>query len=284
MPKTFSCIVLADNLSNQYNFNITFACFCVMLTLGTITFCIILGLSAGFIDAIAGGGGLIVIPGLLLCGVPPHSALGTNKISAFLGTAIALFTFSKNRLVFWKMVFYGVGFSLLGSWLGSLLALNLDNELLGKIILFSLPVAMGLTLLPKNEKRKTEFEYNGVKFWVILPLVCLLLGAYDGFFGPGTGTFLILGLHWILGMNLLEASANAKAFNLASNFSAAVTFLFYGAVYWPLAILLSICVMTGNWLGSKLAIKAGSKVVRRFLTVSLCLLLLSLAYQYFFAG
>lgn len=277
MPKIYRMGLFCKKFIYRYKFY-------VMLTLGTIIFCIIIGLSAGFIDAIAGGGGLIVIPGLLLCGVPPHNALGTNKISGFLGTSIALLTFSHNRLVLWKMVLYGVGFSLLGSWLGSLLALNLENELLGKIILFCLPIAMLITLLPKNEKRKTVFKYAGVKFWVILPVVCLLIGAYDGFFGPGTGTFLILVLHWILGMNLLEASANAKAFNLASNFSAAVTFLFYGAVYWPLAILLSIAVMTGNWLGSKLAIKAGPKVVRRFLTVSLCLLLISLAYQYFFAN
>lgn len=254
-----------------------------MLTMTMALVCGFAALAGGFIDAISGGGGLLTIPALLLTGVPPHVALGTNKVSACLGTSVALFNFSRNHLVSWRMALYGIGFSWLGSWLGSLLALHLDPEALGKILVILLPIAMIGTLLPRKSQTNDDQPLTGLRFWVALPIICFAIGAYDGFFGPGTGTFIILALHWILGMGLIVSSATAKAFNLASNISAAVAFMWHGAVFWSLAIIMGCCFMAGNWLGSILAIRIGSGAVRVFLLVSLAFLLVSLVWRYFVA-
>lgn len=234
-------------------------------------------------DAISGGGGLLTIPALLLTGVPPHYALGTNKISACLGTAVSLVNFSKHGLVNWRLALWGIPFSLIGSWLGSLLALFLDSALLGKILVALLPVAMLATLMPSKKRETMPLDAHPLQFWLILPAICLSVGCYDGFFGPGTGSILILLLHWALFMNLIAASATAKAFNLASNVSAAISFAWHGTVIWTLGIIMGACFMIGNWAGSQFAIRAGNKAVRKFLIISLFLLMATLMWQYFLA-
>lgn len=249
----------------------------------SLIICSIAALAGGFIDAISGGGGLLTIPALLLTGVPPHFALGTNKISACLGTAISLINFSRHKLVNWRMAFWGIPFSLAGSWLGSLLALHLDSAILGKVLVIMLPFAMIITLLPQKTNENFSPAVSGLRYWLLLPIVCVSIGCYDGFFGPGTGTILILLLHWCMRQNMLGASATAKAFNLASNVSAAVSFIWHNSIIWSLGIAMGICFMIGNWLGSAFAIHAGSGAVRKFLLVSLLLLLGSLVWQYFFA-
>lgn len=243
--------------------------------------CGLAALGGGFIDAIAGGGGLLTVPALLVSGVPPHVALGTNKVSACMGTAVALLNFARGGLVQWRMVALGVGFSVVGSWLGTLAALTLNSTLLAKVIVFLLPVGMIGALLPQKRRDKSIDPTRGARFWVALPLICLVIGAYDGFFGPGTGSFLILALHWFLGLNLVLASGTAKAFNLGSNISGAVSFVWHGVVQWPLALLMAACFMTGNWLGSTLAIRVGAKAVRVVLIISLLILLVTLVWRYF---
>lgn len=255
-----------------------------MVTITTLVVCGAAALIGGFIDAISGGGGLLTIPALLLTGIPPHFALGTNKVSACLGTTISLINFGRHGLVCWKMAAWGIGFSIVGSWLGSLLALHLDSALLGKILVALLPVAMVATLLPQKSAQNVEMVSDGAGFWVELPIVCIAIGLYDGFFGPGTGSILILCLHWFLRMDLVRASGTAKAFNLASNVSAAISFIWHGAVLWTLGLTMAACFMLGNWAGSSFAIRAGSSAVRKFLVVSLLLLLASLIWQYFIAS
>lgn len=254
-----------------------------MLTLSwsIAVFCGLASLMGGFIDAISGGGGLLTVPALLICGIPPHIALGTNKVGACLGTFVALMNFSANHLVKWRMVLYGVGFSLFGSWLGSLLALTLSQEVLAKMLVILLPCGMLATIIPRS-KRETNYQnISDWHFWILLPFVCLFIGIYDGFFGPATGSFLILALHLLIGVELVAASATAKAFNLASNLSAAISFIWHGAIFWPLALLMAACLMLGNWLGSTLAIRIGPAIVRKLLYISFLLLLLTLVWQYF---
>lgn len=252
-----------------------------MLTLSVALICGAAALAGGFIDAIAGGGGLLTIPALLLCGVPPHVTLGTNKVSACCGTAIALFNFGKHGLVRWQMAVIGVPFSVVGSWLGAFLAMRLEPQLLGRIIIGLLPLAMLITLLPHKKRGDASPVLAAARLWAILPLICLALGCYDGFFGPGTGSFLILALHWCLRLDLIGASATAKAFNLASNVSGAVSFIWHDSVLWRLGFIMAGCFMAGNLLGSQFAVRAGSKAVRVFLAVSLALLLASLVWRYF---
>lgn len=254
-----------------------------MLTVTTALICGLAALAGGCIDAISGGGGLLTIPALLFCGIPPHFALGTNKVSACMGTAISLINFSRHHLVQWHMAAMGIPFSLIGSWLGSLLALWLNPQILGKILIGLLPVAMILTLLPPKKRKDDQQVVKDWHFWLLLPLVCLSVGCYDGFFGPGTGSILILLLHWVMGQNMLHASATAKAFNLASNISAAISFVWHGAVFWHLGLLMGGAFIIGNLAGSVIAIRAGSAIVRKFLLLSLLLLLGSLIWQYFIA-
>ena len=245
--------------------------------------CSLASFAAGFIDAIAGGGGLLTLPAVLLAGVPPHLALGTNKFAATLGTLVALGNFARNHLVRWRMALFGLGFTLAGAWAGSRLALHIDAAQLGKVLVALLPVGMLATLMPRKERPERDDAIRGWRFWLLLPLVCFAIGAYDGFFGPGTGSFLILAFHFILGTGLLAASATAKVLNLTSNFGALCVFLASGKILWELAICMAIASMLGNWLGSRTAIRVGSAVVRRFLLVSLSLLLLTLVWRYFFA-
>lgn len=252
----------------------------------TITFivCIIASFVAGLVDSIAGGGGLISLPAMLLTGVPPHMALGTGKFASTMGTTLALFNFARSNLVMWRIALIGVIFSLLGAYGGSNVALLIDSEFLGKILVALLPIGMAMTLLPKKEMSGPAEIVTGYKFWLFVPLVSFSVGAYDGFFGPGAGSFFILAFHWVLRMGLIEASATSKVFNLASNVGALIAFLFNGKVWFMLAIPMAIASMAGNWVGSRMAIKAGPSMVRKFLLVSMSLLLLTLIWQYFISA
>lgn len=254
-----------------------------MLTV--VAICSLASFMAGIVDSIAGGGGLLTMPALLLAGVPPHLALGTNKFASTLGTGLALVNFTRSGLVLWRVAALGVGFSLAGAYGGSLLALRMDSAVLGKTLAVLLPVAVLATLMPgRGEHGAERFTARGCRFWLLMPPAAMLVGAYDGFFGPGTGSFFILIFHWTLRMGLIEASATTKAFNLASNIGALSAFLMAGEVWFALALPMAGAGMAGNWLGSRMAIRAGAGMVRKFLAVSLSLLMLSLVWRYFFAG
>lgn len=253
------------------------------LTAGVFVLCTAATFVAGFVDAIAGGSGLITIPTLLLAGVPPHLALGVNKVSACLGTFVALVNFAKSRLIFWKLALFGVVFAIVGSNVGSLLTLQVQPDVLGKIMIFLLPVAMIATFLPKKKRGTPLPPRSGKPAFALNGVLSFLLGIYDGFFGPGTGSFFILAYHWLLRMDLLEASATAKVANLATNFGAVVIFVWHGKVIWPLAIAMAVASMTGNWLGSRMAIRIGASVVRKCLLLSLFLLFVTLVWRYFLA-
>lgn len=234
---------------------------------------------AGFIDSMAGGGGLLSLPATLLVGLPPQTALGTGKFMACIGTTASFITYARNGAVAWKIAAAGVVFSLAGSIAGSRTALLVDNAVLGKVILFLLPVAALLTFVPikKAESGRTP---GRLALYVLTPLFCTAIGFYDGFFGPGTGSFMLLALHLGLGLGLVGASGTAKAFNLASNASGLAVFLFYGKVYFPAAIPMAIANTAGNILGSRLALRFGPTLIRRMLLLSLGLLFATLVWRY----
>ena len=225
-----------------------------MVSTAIILFCTCAAFVAGFIDSIAGGGGLITIPALLLSGLPPQLALGTNKVGCCLGT-------------------------LVGAGIGTELALYISPDLLGKVLVLLLPFAMLATLMPKKEQKNPPLT-SGRRYWILAPLCFLIVGIYDGFFGPGTGSFLILALHWVLRISLLEASATSKVMNFASNLGAMILFIWNGAVIWSVGLPMMAANIAGNWLGSRLAIKVGTEAVRRFLWVSLSLLLATLIWRF----
>ena len=254
-----------------------------MITATTILICTLAALFAGFIDSVAGGGGLITIPTLLLAGVPPHTTLACNKVSSSLGTAMALGTFARSGLVIWRLAAIGTGFALVGSAIGSRLALTLDPQTLGKVLIVLLPFAMLATLIPRKDK-ELPLVFDGPRFYLLAPLCCFVVGIYDGFFGPATGSFFILALHLIVRVHLLQASATTKVLNLSSNIGAAIVFIISGEVVWSLALCMAVGSITGNWMGSRMAIRIGGVFVQRVLIVSLSILMLSLIWTYFIKG
>ncbi|MEI6805220.1 MAG: TSUP family transporter [Myxococcaceae bacterium] len=237
---------------------------------------------AGVIDSIAGGGGLLTLPAFLFAGVPPVLALGTNKFVGTCGTLVAVLNFARKKLINWKILTFGAGFTVAGGLLGSRAILLCDPAVIQVVVLVCLPLAAGSLFLKKPDLAPEKIRYAKQK----TGFLALGMGFYDGFFGPGTGTFLVVGLHHVLGLNLVHATALAKPFNLISSISALIMFGFYGKVIWSLALPLAACSMLGNWAGSHLAMKQGAFLVRRAL-ISVCILLfvslaikLSLVYEW----
>jgi uncharacterized membrane protein YfcA len=248
--------------------------------IGVIVFLSIAFFVAGFIDSIAGGGGLITLPALLFAGIPPQLALGTNKLASSLGTGTAVLNFMLNKKMLLKVIAIGIIFSISGSFVGSKTILLLDTYLVGKIIIILLPIGIIATLIPRkgetNDNKLTKLDY-----WLKIPVICLVIGFYDGFFGPGTGSFLTLGFFFFTRMKLVQATANAKVFNLMSNIGSLVAFLLAGKVLFMISIPLALANMTGNYFGSRLAIKKGEGIIRIFLIIAFVLLLGSLIWKYY---
>lgn len=244
-----------------------------------ICFLAVAAFFAGLLDSVAGGGGLISLPATLLVGIPPHLALGTGKFMASIGTTASFLTYARNKVIVWRIAAIGVAFSFLGSVGGAKTALYLDNAVLGKVILFLLPVAALLTFLPIR-KRKEASEPGKFALYVITPVICGAIGFYDGFFGPGTGSFMMLALHFFLGLNLVAASGTTKAFNLASNISGLVVFLISGKIYYYAAVPMALANVAGNVLGSRLALRKGPGLIRKMLLISLALLFATLIWRY----
>lgn len=236
---------------------------------------------AGFVDAVAGGGGLISLPAYLFAGLPIHVAYGTNKLSGCCGTTMAVLKYGKGGYIDWRTALTAGAGSLVGSWLGAKLTVLLSPEALGRCMLVILPL-VAVFLLFKRDFGKTSG--NSPIPARLLPLaavgVGLVIGAYDGFFGPGTGTFLVIALTAILGQSLTIATGNAKVINLCSNIAALVAFIPAGKVLWSVGIPAALFGIAGNYLGSKTAIKKGAAFIRPVILVSIGLLFVSIIHDY----
>jgi uncharacterized membrane protein YfcA len=233
-------------------------------------FLFLTGLAAGFVDAIAGGGGLLTVPALLACGIPPHVALGTNKLQSTCGTALATWNYTRAGLVRSEGLWIGILSNLVGAALGAAAALRLDPAMLRRLIPFLLLAVaiyaavkrdLGMTRSPARLSRATF----GLCFG-------LLLGFYDGFFGPGTGSFWMLACVVVLGMELQFAAGYTKVMNLSSNVMALTAFFLGGQIHFPIGILMAVGNVVGARFGSGLVIRRGSGLIRPvFLAVVLAL-------------
>lgn len=231
----------------------------------------------GFVDSIAGGGGLISLPAYILTGMPIHMALGSNKFSSFFGTAISTFNFLRGKKVYVRAIPISVAFALAGSASGAYVALLVDDEILRRILIVVVPIVAVFVLIKKDFGK--EDRSHTLKTHVILlgsGAAALFIGFYDGFFGPGTGTFLILIFSVFLRFDLVTANGNAKIINLSSNMGSLITFILNGQVVWQLAVIAAAFGIAGNFLGSSLAIKIGSKIIKVVLIVVLAILLISI--------
>ncbi|MDA8138026.1 MAG: TSUP family transporter [Desulfobacteraceae bacterium] len=231
---------------------------------------------AGFVDAVAGGGGLILMPSLLVAGIPPQMVLGTNKFAGMSGTATALINFSRNKKVIWKIAFVGLLFSLVGSVLGTRAILYFNQATTATIIVYLLPVAAVITFVPKKQLKTSSAEISNLNLYLHIPVTCLVIGFYDGFFGPGTGTFLIFAFYILMGLHLINASAVAKVFNLASNVGSFFTFLLAHKVLFSVGIPIALANITGGYIGSKLAIQKGQGFIKAFLVIVFVILFTTL--------
>jgi uncharacterized membrane protein YfcA len=236
--------------------------------------------AAGFVDSIAGGGGLISLPAYLIAGVPPHVAIATNKLSSTFGTLAATWKFIKQKQYLLKCAVPATAGALLGSPVGARLALLTDENILKIILLIILPIIAGIIIFSKNfGERDREMKLAPWVYSLISLSIGLAMGLYDGFFGPGTGTFLILAFTALLGQNLIKASSNAKIVNLTSNITALVTFLINGKVWIVLGLIGAVFNILGNWVGSGLAIAKGAKIIKPVFIVVLSILLIRVIFQ-----
>lgn len=244
-----------------------------------ITLCGV-GFVAGLIDAIAGGGGMLTVPTLLTSGLPPHLALGTNKLAASFGSFTASFAFYRKKLFspkYWRTAILATA---VGAISGTIIVNFLSVEFLDKYI----PVLVVLTAIYTLLSRSVNSEVSG------LPLKTtslktkqiaqgLILGFYDGVAGPGTGAFWVSSSNVLYKIDILLSSGLARSTNFVSNFFSLLTFIYLGHVNFVLGISMGIFIMLGAWIGAHWAIKFGSKFIRPVFITVVIIMSVNLAYQ-----
>ena len=224
---------------------------------------------AGFVDSIGGGGGLISLPAYLFAGLPVHSAVATNKLSSACGTSVVTARFIKNGLVNFRVVLPG-----LGSAIGARLSLLASEALIRWLLLPVLPIAaffvLNRHLFPDRENAPAVADRRTV---VVCVIASLFIGVYDGFYGPGTGTFLIIAFTVFAKMSVGAANAQAKVINLTTNLTSLAVFLASGQVVITLGLAAAVCNMLGGYVGAGLAMEKGTKITRPTILIVLLLLL-----------
>jgi hypothetical protein len=234
----------------------------------------------GLVDAVAGGGGLITLPAYLLAGLPPHLASGTNKCGNAFGTFLSTGRFLKQGDIHIPSAVAGAAGGLAGAWVGVQINLIVPEQVLYFVMLAVVPV-MAVFLLLKRDLGQEDRSYSLDRGQLITMAlgIGLVVGVYDGFFGPGAGTFLILAFTGVCRFDLLTASGNAKVANSASALASLIAFAMAGEVMWAVGIPAAVCGVIGNYLGSGLALKNGAKLIRPMFFVVLALLLFRLIYS-----
>ena len=233
---------------------------------------------AGLVDSIAGGGGLISLPAYLMAGISPQFALGTNKLSSIAGTLIASLRYYKNKYVDIILCFPAIVAALAGSALGSSFALLVNEQILRWILLIVIPLTAFYVFKRKNLDNDSS-HLSRVRTIIYSGIISFFIGGYDGFSGPGTGTFLILLYNGIAKIDSRIASGNAKWVNLASNLSALVLFLINGRVLIPLGLCAALFNMLGAYIGSGLVIHKGNKIIRSTIFIVLLLIFMKLVWD-----
>ena len=236
---------------------------------------------AGLVDSIGGGGGLISLPAYLFAGLPAHMAIATNKLSSACGTSLATARFIRKGLVNLRLAVPSVIMAVAGSSLGAKLSLLVDEAVLKYILLGVLPVAAFFVLnrhLFRDDGQQSAAADR--KTLIVCSISAFVIGMYDGFYGPGTGTFLIIAFTVFTRMTVGSANAQAKVINLTSNITSLTVFLLNGQVLIPLGLAGAVCNMAGAWVGSGLAISKGVRIVRPVILLVLLLLLIKILFDF----
>ena len=236
----------------------------------------------GFVDAIAGGGGLISLPAYLIAGLPVHMSIGTNKISSAMGTTLTTFKFWKAGYIKPKLCLLCALFALAGSAGGANLALLVSDRVFKIILLFVLPLTALYVFKSKAMDTAGKDPLPPGKTAAIASGLALIIGVYDGFYGPGTGTFLLLLLTGLAHMSLNDAAGTTKVINLSTNVAALVTYLVNGQVWLPLGLTAGLFGIAGNYMGARSFVSKGSRIVKPLIAVVLAIFFVRVVYETFF--
>jgi uncharacterized protein len=235
---------------------------------------------AGLVDAVVGGGGLIQLPVLL--SQYPQTAIptlfGTNKLASIAGTTLALWRYARRIPIPWAVVLPATVAALLGAWLGAAVTAWLPREAMRPLVLFMLVAVAVYTFWRKDLGHAETRALVTADRWRAA-MLGLLIGFYDGFFGPGTGSFLIFGFVRLFGMDFIRASASAKVINAATNLSAIAFFASHVPLLWGAALLMAVCNLAGAQVGTALALRRGAGFVRQAFLLVVVLLIGKLGWD-----
>jgi hypothetical protein len=220
----------------------------------------IIAATAGWVDTLAGGGGLITVPALLLTGMPPGMAIATNKLQGSMGTLVASIYFVRTKFVRLNQMKGMIVLTFIGSVLGSWLLLQIDASKLVQFLPFLL-MAMGLYVL-LSPSFNDEQKQQKISRLCFMFLVCPILGFYDGFFGPGTGSLMALAFVSVLGFGLSKGTAQAKILNLTSNVAALLSFIIFGEVAWVVGGVMAAGQLLGSSIGARMVMGRGAKLIK----------------------
>lgn len=259
---------------HQKDFSHNRALTCYAMDIDLIAILTAVAFCAGFFDAIAGGGGLITVPALFLAGMDPVAALATNKFQASAGSVSATVAFARKGLVEWKTGRVLAVCAMAGGVLGALVVSYVDkNWLEASIPVLLLLVASYFTFAPRLDDDKRKKRMTLLMFAII---VAPVVGFYDGVFGPGTGSFFMVGLTLLCGLPVMRAVSFTKLANASCNLGALFIFLLKGAIVWPLAISMAVGAFAGAQLGARCAVKVGTRLVRPMVVIVCCALAIKL--------
>lgn len=239
---------------------------------------------AGFVDAIVGGGGLIQTPAslVMLPQFPVATVIGSLKIPSFTGTAFATVQYLRKVSVNWTMAAVMCVLAFIAAFAGSELLTMISNRYMKPVIFLVLVGVAIYTYTKKNFGLHTQKDHSTRREWLYAILISLIIGFYDGFIGPGAGSFLVLAFISLLGFDFLHASANAKLINLATNMGSITLFLLKGSILWQIAVPMAICNGIGGITGARLAITRGNRFIRVFFLLVVTATLLRFGYDAFF--
>ncbi len=235
------------------------------IDLFTLILLFFVGGFSGFVDSIAGGGGIIALPALLAAGIPPHQALATNKFQGSFGSLTAAVNYSRKGMMQPRELMLGVLFTFVGAASGTLLVQYFPADALESTIVVMLIVIFVYTLLSPELGKIAKHAVMGEKLFYLC--FGLLLGFYDGFFGPGTGSFWTMALILMLGLDLKKATAQTKVFNFTSNVVSLVLFVYAGLVIWIIGLVMAVGQILGAYLGSTMVSKREVKFIRVFFLI-----------------
>jgi uncharacterized protein len=251
----------------------------------TLLLLCLVSFTAGFIDAIVGGGGLLQVPCslLLLPQLPVATVIGTLKIPAFSGTSMAAYQYIKKHGANFKLLAILMPIAFTASFTGSYLLTLVSNSFMKPLLLVILIVVAIYTFFKKNFGQQTHKNHTNQQQIIRGIVIAVVIGLYDGFVGPGTGSFLLLAFVSVLGFHFLQASAKAKMVNIATNLGSIVLFVLKGKIIWGIALTMGASNAMGGMLGAKFAMKKGNAFVRKFFLVVVTATLLRFAYDVFVA-